>query len=99
MKDFEIVKMQIISLLTQITKEVFNIISIILLHCATVPTLLALITGVIDKTTSVDVFVLIFAGLFVMMLRSIAHKEVFSTLVNCTGFFIQLVLMALVVFK
>jgi hypothetical protein len=60
---------------------------------------MASVTSISDRVPTVDIFLFLFAGLFVMLIKSIAQKEIFSVVVNSLGFFVQVVLLCLVVFK
>jgi hypothetical protein len=96
---FDTLAQNTIKFIQQFTSESFNLVTIVLLHIATFPTLMAAITSITDRMPTVEIFLFLFAGLFVMLLKSIAAKEVFSVVINSFGFFVQVVLLCLVVFK
>jgi hypothetical protein len=92
-------KDKVLAYISTLPAEVLNTLGIISLHCATIPTLLAMSAGVYDNSTTVDIYVLLYTGLFCFLLKSIIAKDTFSTLINTTGLFVQIVLLSLVVFK
>ena len=76
-----------------------NWCGIILGHSVFIPTMLALLTALSDRTPSVDIVIFVQAFLFLTFLRSIATKDTIALLLNTTGWFIQVVLLSLIVFK
>ena len=69
------------------------------LHCATIPTLLALMTGLSDRTPSIDIVLFMWAGLVLLFGRAIVLKDTLNIITVGTGFIVQAVLMALILFK
>lgn len=70
-----------------------------LIHAATIPSLLGLIFAVSDKLPSLDVVFFIWSGLLLFFVRSLIKKDMLNIITNGLGFFIQAVLLAIVVFK
>ena len=73
--------------------------SAIVIHAATIPTLLALMTGLSDRTPNLDIVLFAWAGLVLMFLRAVVLKDVLNIVTIGLGFIIQAVLMALILFK
>jgi hypothetical protein len=71
----------------------------ILIHCATLPSLLALLTGLSDKTPSLDVVLMMWAGLVLLFTRAVVLKDALNIITIGVGFIGQAVLMALILFK
>ena len=71
----------------------------IALHAATIPTLLALLTGLTDSTPSVDVILFLWLGLVLLFGRAIILKDLLNISTIGLGFVIQASLMALILFK
>jgi hypothetical protein len=61
--------------------------------------MLALLSGLSDRTPSLDVVLFLWAGLALLFLRSIVLKDVLNIITIGTGFIVQAALMALVLFK
>jgi len=74
-------------------------LSAIVLHAATVPTLLALMTGLSDRTPSLDVILFLWAGLVLLFMRAVVLKDMLNIITVGSGFIVQAVLMALILFK
>ena len=71
----------------------------LVLHAATVPTLLALMTGLSDRTPSLDIVLFMWAGLVLLFMRAVVLKDMLNIVTVGTGFIVQAVLMALILFR
>jgi hypothetical protein len=69
------------------------------IHAATIPTLLALMTGLSDRTPNLDVVLFAWAGLVLLFFRAVVLKDLLNIITIGLGFIIQAVLMALILFK
>ena len=85
--------------LAKISADTLGWLAAIVLHAATVPTVLALLSGLSDHTPSLDVVLFLWAGLALLFLRAIVLKDVLNIITIGTGFIVQAALMALILFK
>lgn len=85
--------------LAKISADTLGWLAAIVLHAATIPTLLALLSGLSDHTPSLDVVLFLWAGLTLLFLRAIVLKDVLNIITVGTGFIVQAALMALILFK
>jgi hypothetical protein len=85
--------------LPRLSAETLGWLSAIVLHAATVPTLLALMTGLSDRTPSLDVILFLWAGLVLLFMRAVVLKDMLNIITVGSGFIEQAVLMALILFK
>lgn len=76
-----------------------HVISIILLHSSTIPTLLSLMFGIGDKTPILDMVLLIWAALLAMFAQALIQKNQIIVTVITVGFMVQSVIMALIFFR
>ncbi len=83
----------------RISADTLGWLAAIALHAATIPTLLALLTGLTDSTPSVDVVMFLWLGLVFLFGRSVILKDILNIVTIGLGFVIQAVLMALILFK
>jgi hypothetical protein len=83
----------------KITADTLGWLAAIVLHCATVPSLLALMTGLTDRLPSVDIILFIWAGLVLLFARAVVLKDQLNIITIGTGFIAQSVLMAFILFK
>ena len=73
-------------------------ISTILLHAATLPSLLAVLSGLTDRLPPVDMVVLVWAGLTTLFLQSVIQRNYLVMITISLGFVAQCVLLALIFF-
>ncbi len=85
--------------LKKLTADTLGWLAAIVLHCSTVPSLLALMTGLTDRLPSVDIVLFIWAGLVLLFARAIVLKDQLNIVTIGTGFIAQAVLMAFILFK
>jgi hypothetical protein len=79
--------------------ETLQWIGIILIHAATIPTLLAVLTGLSDRMPPMDMVLLIWAGLTAIFVQAAVINNRLILITISLGFMIQSVLMALIFFK
>lgn len=84
---------------SKISAETMGWLAAIALHAATVPTLLALLTGLTDITPSIDVILFMWLGLVLLFGRAVILKDMLNIVTIGFGFVVQAVLMALILFK
>jgi len=84
---------------SKISADTLGWLATIVIHCATVPTLLALLTGLSDRTPSLDVVLFMWAGLVLLFGRAIILKDTLSIITIGAGFIGQAVIMAMILFK
>ena len=82
-----------------VSAETMGWIAVILLHIATVPTLLAVLTGLTEKMPPVDLVLFCWAGLFCFFIKAAIQKDFLNIVTIGFGFFVQAALLALIVFK
>ena len=84
---------------SHLSSEAVGWLAIILVHCATVPSILSLILGLSDKLPSLDVVMFAWGGLLLLFVKSLIQRDMLNIITIGFGFFIQAFLLALVVFK
>ena len=85
--------------LPRLSAETLQWMAALVLHAATVPTLLALMTGLSDRTPSLDIVLFMWAGLVLLFMRAVVLKDMLNIVTVGTGFIVQAVLMALILFR
>lgn len=84
---------------SHLSAEGIGWLAIVLVHCATIPSVLSLILGMSDKLPSLDVVMFAWGGLLLMFIKSLIAKDTLNVITIGFGFFVQAFLLALVVFK
>jgi hypothetical protein len=101
--DFDRIKQSVVEFFSthfgKISAETMGWLAAIALHAATIPTLLALLTGLTDSTPSVDVVLFMWLGLVLLFGRAVILKDLLNIVTIGIGFVVQAVLMALILFK
>ena len=85
--------------LKNLTADTLGWLAAIVLHCATVPSLLALMTGLSDKTPSVDIIMFIYTGLILLFAKAIILRDQLNIITIGSGFIAQAAIMAFILFK
>jgi len=101
--DFDRIKHSVVEFFSthfsKISAETMGWLAAIALHAATIPTLLALLTGLTDSTPSIDVVLFMWLGLVLLFGRAVILRDLLNVVTIGLGFVIQAVLMALILFK
>ncbi len=84
---------------SKISADTLEWLAIVVVHCATIPTLLALLTALSDRTPSLDVVLFAWAGLVLLFIRAIILKNSINIITNGAGFITQAVIMAMILFR
>lgn len=95
----KIVKTFFLEKFNRISAEAIGWMAVILLHCATLPTWLALMQGLTDRLPSVDIILMVWGSLVLFFIKSILSKDMLNIITIGIGFAIQATMMALIFFK
>jgi hypothetical protein len=82
-----------------VSAETTGWIAVVLLHLATIPTMLAVLTGLTEKMPPVDMVLFTWAGLFCFFIKATIQKDLINIVTIGLGFFVQAAMLALIVFK
>ena len=85
--------------LPKISADTLGWLAVILIHCATIPTLLALLTGLSDIVPNLDIVLFMWAGLVLLFVRSVVMKDTLNIITIGAGFIVQATVMAMILFK
>lgn len=83
----------------KISADTLGWLANISLHAATIPSFLALMTGLTDKPPSVDLVLMIWATLGLLFFRAVLLKDLLNIVTIGLGFLFQATMMALIFFK
>ena len=83
----------------QVSAETMGWIAVILMHLATIHTMLAVLTGLTEKMPPVDLVLFAWTGLFCFFIKAAIQKDLLNIVTIGFGFFCQAALLALIVFK
>lgn len=85
--------------LKKVTADTLGWLTAIVLHCATLPSLLAIISGLSDRMPELEMVLFVWTGLSLLFARAIILRDRLNTVTIGTGFIGQAVLLALIMFK
>ena len=85
--------------LSKISADTLGWLAAIVLHCATLPSFLALMTGLSDRTPGLDIILFLWSGLVLLFLRAVVLKDMLNVITIGFGFILQAGFMALILFK
>jgi hypothetical protein len=85
--------------LPKVSAETLEWLSVILIHSATIPTLIALMTGLSDNVPNLDIVMFMWAGLVLMFFRAVVLRNLLNIITIGLGFIAQAVIMAMILFK
>jgi hypothetical protein len=84
---------------SRISAETLGWIAVLMIHFATIPSLIAASGGLTDKMPPVDMVLFAWAGLGLLFARAAILKDMLNIVTIGFGFMVQAVLMALMLFK
>lgn len=85
--------------LSKATADTLAWISILIFNAATIPTLVAVMSGHSEKMPPLDIVLLIWTGLVLYFIRSVVLKDMLMIVTIGMGFAVQAVLLGLIFFK
>jgi hypothetical protein len=84
---------------SHISAETFGWIAVLVLHASTVPSLLAVMSGLTDRLPGFDLVMLVWTGLTLLFVKAAVQKDMLNLVTIGLGFIFQSVLLALIFFK
>ena len=85
--------------LSKLSAHTLGWITIILLHFASIPTLIAVLMAQSDKLPPVDLMVFVWSGLITLFFKSLIERNFLYIATICLGFAAQTLIMGLILFK
>jgi len=85
--------------LGHVSSHTLGWVTILLLHLASIPTLIALLMAQSDKLPPIDIMIFVWAGLTTLFFKALIEKNSLYIATICMGFLAQTVLMGLIFFR
>jgi hypothetical protein len=85
--------------LPKVSADTLGWLAVVVIHCATIPTLLALLTGLSDTVPNLDIVMFMWAGLVLLFFRAVVLKDMLNIITVGLGFIVQAVIMAMILFR
>ncbi len=83
----------------KVSADTLGWLAVVVIHCATIPTLLALLTGLSDTVPNLDIVLFMWTGLVLLFARAVVLKDMLNIVTVGVGFIAQAVIMAMILFK
>ena len=99
MVDIKVSFDRFLQVLNQVSSETLGWIAVILLHASTLPQLMALLSGLSDRTPPLDMLLLVYAGLVALFLQALVRRNMLQIATVTAGFIMQAALAAMIFFK
>lgn len=96
---FEIIIEFIEKSFRDVSANTLNWLSIITGHSVFIPSMLAILTAMTDNTPNIDIVILVQAFLILSFIRSVVVKDTVATVLHALGWFTNMMLLALILFK
>lgn len=85
--------------ISHVSSETLGWLAILLLHAATIPSLVAVMGGFTDRMPPLDMVLLVWTGLTLLFVRAAVLKDMLNLITIGFGFILQAALTALIFFK
>jgi hypothetical protein len=85
--------------ISKFSGETLGWVAILFLHGATIPSLLALMTGLTGTPPPIDVVLMIWAGLLLLFAKAAVQRDMLNIITIGLGFMAQAIMMMLIFFK
>jgi hypothetical protein len=92
-------KAAVASIISKVSAETFGWLGIVVLHASTIPSLLAVMSGLTDSMPPVDLVLLVWAGLGMLFLKAAVQKDMLNLVTIGVGFIVQATMLALIFFR
>lgn len=96
---FDYIKNNLFDRMNKISADTLGWIANVMLHCATIPSFIALMSGLTDKPPTVDLVLMVWATLALLFFKAVLLKDMLNIVTIGVGFVIQAIIMALIFFK
>jgi hypothetical protein len=98
-ENMEQFKEMVTKAIAKVSTETFGWLAVVLLHAATIPSLMAVMSGLTDKMPPVDLVLLIWSGLTMLFIKAAVQKDMLNIVTIGVGFILQATMLALIFFK
>jgi hypothetical protein len=85
--------------MSTVSSEMLGWVAILMLHASTVPSLMAVMTGLSNQLPSVDLVLMVWSALVLLFVKASIQKDILNMVTIGVGFFGQAVMMALIFFR
>lgn len=99
MNSYQEIKDTVVKYIKDISADTIGWLAVMFIHCATIPSLVGLLTGVSDRLPTIDVVAFLWFGLLLLYIKALVARDTLITTTISLGFVIQAALLGFLVFK
>jgi hypothetical protein len=99
MQKFNEFRVSILEVIQHLSSDFLGWLAILLLHAATIPGLIAVMTGLSDQLPPIDLVLMVWSALALMFVRAAVTKDMLNIITIGFGFMIQAGMVALIFFR
>ena len=93
------IRQWIVDHLPHVSANTLQIMAVVLIHAATLPSLISIALAWTDRSPMLDMVILVWAGLIAMYAQALLQNNRVLTVLISVGFMCQAILMALIFFR
>jgi len=97
--DIEQIRKKLKTCFDNLSAESLEWAAVLVLHAATVPSLMAVMAGITDNLPAVDIVLMLWFGLALLFTKAAVRKDMLNIVTIGFGFMMQAGLLALIFFK
>jgi hypothetical protein len=97
--NLESLKQRTFDLFNHVSTETLGWLTVLVLHGATFPSLLAMMNGLTTPTMPIDLILLIWTALILLFIKATIQRDMLNLVTIGLGFFAQATALALIFFK
>jgi hypothetical protein len=99
MQKFNEFRTSILEVIQHLSSDFLGWLAILLLHAATIPGLIAVMSGLSDQFPPIDLVLMMWSALALLFLRAAVMKDMLNIVTIGFGFMLQAGMVALIFFK
>ena len=96
---FNEIKSKVSEHTSHISSELMTWVAIVILHAATIPTLMAVMSGLTDNLPPIDLVLMVWTALTALFIKAAIQKDMLILVTIGLGFIVQSTMVALIFFK
>jgi hypothetical protein len=99
MQKFNEFKTAVLEVIQHLSADFLGWLAVLMLHAATIPGLMAVMSGLTDQLPPIDLVLMVWSALALLFLRAAVMKDMLNIVTIGFGFMLQAGMVALIFFK
>jgi hypothetical protein len=85
--------------ISKVSTETFGWLAVVVLHASTIPSMMAVMSGLTDKLPPIDLVLMVWTALTLLFVKAAVQKDMLNLVTIGLGFVAQAAMLALIFFK